>query len=182
MDRHIDAPPDESVPQPRSEAPLGANGNGVNGNGTDGNGVNGNSADGNSADGNGTGAGPLRVVVADDVDGVRELICLVLELEPDFTVVGRAANGAEAIELVVETAPDLVLLDVAMPVLDGMAALERVRRLAPAAQVVMFTGFSEPTLRADALALGAVDVVEKGLEPNLLVERLRQVCHRSSPA
>jgi DNA-binding NarL/FixJ family response regulator len=122
------------------------------------------------------------VVVADDADGVRELVCLLLEMEPDFTVVGRAANGAEAVDLVAETAPDLVLLDVAMPVLDGIAALPRVRRLAPGARVVVFTGFSEPTLCADALALGAMDVVEKGLGLSLLVERLRDICRRPLPA
>jgi DNA-binding NarL/FixJ family response regulator len=128
------------------------------------------------------GGEPLRVVVADDADGVRDLICLLLEMEPDFTVVGRAANGVEAVDLVAETTPDLVLLDVAMPILDGIAALPRVRRLAPGARVVVFTGFSEPTLRADALALGAMDVVEKGLGLSLLIERLRDICHRPLPA
>ncbi len=128
------------------------------------------------------GAGPLRVVVADDADGVRDLICLLLDLEPDFTVVGRAANGAEAIDLVAETGPDLVILDVAMPVLDGIAALPRVRRLAPAARVVVFTGFSAYTVRDEALALGADDVMEKGLGSGPLVDRLRAVCRRPAPS
>jgi len=129
-----------------------------------------------------SGPAPLRVVVADDADGVRELICLLLELEPDFTVVGRAANGAEAIDRVAETGPDLVLLDVAMPVLDGMAALPRVRGLAPRARVVIFTGFSAHTVRDEALALGADDVMEKGLGSGPLVDRLRAVCRRSALA
>lgn len=127
-------------------------------------------------------SGPLRVVVADDADGVRDLICLLLDLEPDFTVVGRATNGAEAIDLVSATGPDLVLLDVLMPVLDGMAALPRVRRLVPDARVVLFTGFSAHTMRDDALALGADDVMEKGLGSGSLVDRLRAVCRRPAPA
>jgi len=125
---------------------------------------------------------PWRVVVADDADGVRELICLLLELEPDFTVVGRAANGVEAIDLVAATGPDLVLLDVAMPVLDGITALPRVRRLVPRARVIVFTGFSAHTLRDEALALGADDVMEKGLGSGPLVERLRAVCQRPATA
>ncbi|ONH29926.1 response regulator [Pseudofrankia asymbiotica] len=124
----------------------------------------------------------MRVVVADDADGVRDLICLLLDLEPDFTVVGRAANGAEAIDLVAETGPDLVILDVAMPVLDGIAALPRVRRLVPGARVVVFTGFSAYTVRDEVLALGADDVMEKGLGSGPLVDRLRAVCRRPAPA
>ncbi|MDT3438613.1 MULTISPECIES: response regulator transcription factor [unclassified Pseudofrankia] len=127
-------------------------------------------------------SGPLRVVVADDADGVRDLICLLLDLEPDFTIVGRAANGAEAIDLVAETGPDLVILDVAMPVLDGIAALPEVRRLVPGARVVVFTGFSAHTVRDEALALGADDVMEKGLGSGPLVDRLRAVCRRPAPA
>ncbi len=125
---------------------------------------------------------PVRVVVADDADGVRELICLLLDMEPDFTIVGRAANGAEAVDVVAETGPDLVLLDVAMPVLDGIAALPRIRRLVPGARVVVFTGFSAHTVREEAVALGADDVMEKGLGAGPLIDRLRAVCARSSPA
>ncbi|MBX6389174.1 MAG: response regulator [Frankia sp.] len=117
-------------------------------------------------------------MVADDADGVRELLCLVLDLEPDFTVVGRASNGAEAVDLVTRTRPDLVLLDVAMPVLDGIAALPRVRRAVPGARVVIFTGFSAYTVREEALGLGADDVLEKGLGTPLLVDRLRALCCR----
>lgn len=121
-------------------------------------------------------AAPVRVVVADDADGVRELVCLLLEMEPDFTIVGRARDGAEAIDVVLRTGPDLVLLDVAMPVLDGIAALPRVRRAVPTARVVVFTGFSAYTVRDQALALGADDVLEKGLGTGPLIERLRAVC------
>ncbi|ADP84270.1 response regulator transcription factor [Pseudofrankia inefficax] len=128
------------------------------------------------------GPAPVRVVVADDADGVRELICLLLDMEPDFTIVGRAANGAEAVDVVAQTGPDLVLLDVAMPVLDGIAALPRIRRLVPGARVVVFTGFSAYTVRDEAVALGADDVMEKGLGAGPLIDRLRAVCARSAPA
>ena len=117
-----------------------------------------------------------RVVVADDADGVRELICVLLETEPDFTVVGYARDGAEAVEVVANTAPDLVLLDVAMPVLDGLGALPELRRIVPDACVVVFTGFSEESLRDEAMALGADALLEKGVATGLLVDALRDAC------
>jgi DNA-binding NarL/FixJ family response regulator len=123
------------------------------------------------------------VVVADDADGIRDLLCLLLDMEPDFTVVGRACNGAEAVEVVARTEPDLVLLDVAMPVLDGLAALPEVRRAVPRARVVIFTGFSAHALRDQVLALGADALMEKGIDTGPLVDRLRKVCRapRSAP-
>lgn len=125
--------------------------------------------------------GPYRVVVADDADGLRELLCLLFDTEPDFTVVGRATNGAEAVEVVSRTGPDLVLLDVAMPVLDGIGALPRVRRAAPEAHVVIFTGFSGGSLREQVLALGADELMEKDLSTGVLLDRLRQMCRRPRP-
>ncbi|WP_020572749.1 response regulator transcription factor [Parafrankia discariae] len=123
-------------------------------------------------------AGPFRVVIADDADGLRELLCLLFDTEPDFMVVGRAANGAEAVEVVTRTAPDLVLLDVAMPVLDGIGALPHVRMAAPDARVVIFTGFSENALRDEVMALGADELMEKDLSTGALLDRLRQMCRR----
>ncbi len=140
---------------------------------------------GDPAPGDGAGPGaaeppptvaPRRVVVVDDADGVRELLCLLLGTEPDFVVVGAAANGAEAIDEVVRTAPDLVLLDLAMPVLDGLGALPRIRRVAPHATVVIFTGFSEDALLDRVLALGADALLEKGLATGPLVDQLRRLC------
>ncbi|SBW28697.1 response regulator receiver protein [Candidatus Protofrankia californiensis] len=121
----------------------------------------------------------VRVVVADDADGVRDLVCLLLDMEPDFVVVGQARDGAEAIEIVSCTEPDLVLLDVAMPVMDGLTALPAVRRVAPRARVVIFTGFSEQALGEQASALGAHALIEKGLAVDSLVDRLREVCGRA---
>ncbi|WP_261557751.1 response regulator [Frankia tisae] len=125
---------------------------------------------------------PRRVVVVDDADGVRELLCLLLGTEPDFVVVGAAANGAEAIDEVIRTVPDLVLLDLAMPVLDGIGALPRIRRVVPQATVVIFTGFSEDALLDRVLALGADALLEKGLATGLLVDQLRRLCAAPRPS
>jgi CheY-like chemotaxis protein len=73
-----------------------------------------------------------RVVVADDEATMRELMRTVLSLEPDFEVVGQAGDGAEAVALVTELRPDLVVIGVSMPVMDGLQAIERIRQVAPA--------------------------------------------------
>jgi DNA-binding NarL/FixJ family response regulator len=115
-------------------------------------------------------------VVADDADGIRDLVCLLLDTEPDFTVVGRARDGAQAVDVVAETIPDLVVLDVVMPVLDGLGALPQVRRIAPDACVVVFTGLSEQSVRDKALALGADALVDKSVATGPLAEVLRNAC------
>jgi DNA-binding NarL/FixJ family response regulator len=112
--------------------------------------------------------------VADDDDGVRDLVALLLGLEPDFDVVGCARNGAEAMSLAEETSPDLVVLDVSMPVVDGLAAASGIRRFLPAAHLVMFTALTDAALESEARAAGANAVLEKGAAGvQTLVERLR---------
>jgi DNA-binding NarL/FixJ family response regulator len=124
---------------------------------------------------------PIRVVVADDADGVRELVCLLLDLERDFEVVGQARDGMEAVGVVAATRPDLVLLDVAMPVLDGLTALPRVRAAAPAARVVVFTGFTADSLAREAAERGAHALIEKGTGADALIAQLREVVVRPLP-
>ena len=112
--------------------------------------------------------------MADDDDGVRDLVALLLGLEPDFDVVGCARNGAEAMWLAEETSPDLVVLDVSMPVVDGLAAASGIRRFLPAAHLVMFTALTDAALESEARAAGANAVLEKGAAGvQTLVERLR---------
>lgn len=123
----------------------------------------------------------VRVVVADDADGPRELICLLLDMESDFTVVGRARDGAEAVNVVADTGPDLVVLDVAMPVMDGFTAFSGVRAAAPRAKVVFFTGSGEAASEK-ARALGADGLIEKNGSVDTIVPRLRSVCRAESVA
>ena len=120
-------------------------------------------------------AGPARrsVVLVDDAADLRRLLALVLEAEGDFTVVGQAGDGETAIRLVADTCPDLVLLDLAMPVMDGLTALPRLRESSPDSRVVVLSGFSAATAEQQARAGGAVDYVEKGIGVPALVERLR---------
>jgi DNA-binding NarL/FixJ family response regulator len=121
---------------------------------------------------------PVRVLVADDSDGVRELVILLLDMESDFTVVGQAKDGLEAVERAGQLQPDLVVLDVSMPRLDGIAALPRILAAAPGARVALFTGMAEPSLEREARAAGADALLAKEMGAATLVGTLREVCRR----
>jgi DNA-binding NarL/FixJ family response regulator len=114
-----------------------------------------------------------RVLVVDDAANLRELLTLLLDAEDDFVVVGSAADGAQAVERAAELNPDVVLLDLAMPVMDGLQALPELRRLLPTARLVVFSGFEEESLARAALAAGADAYIEKGTSVLQLVSRLR---------
>lgn len=117
-----------------------------------------------------------RIVVCDDHSAFRELVSMVLGLENGIEVVGEAADGVEAIEAVRLHTPDVLLLDVAMPNMDGLEALPFVRDACPATQVVMVTAFGSESIRERALAAGAVAFIEKGLDVTELVEQITQIC------
>jgi DNA-binding NarL/FixJ family response regulator len=117
---------------------------------------------------------PVRVVLVDDALEIRELLRFILEREPDFTVVAEAAEGAEGVRAVIETVPDLVLLDVGMPVMDGLAALELIRADCPSAVVVMFSAFGDPSdVARRSVALGAQGYIRKGDTLAGLADQLR---------
>lgn len=124
---------------------------------------------------------PTRVLVIDDADGVRDLLCTLLDCEEDFAVVGRAGDGREAIAMAAATQPDLVVLDVAMPVMDGVTALPGIRRAAPAARVAVLSGFSTLALERAARQAGADAYLEKGMGVATLVERLRVIARGPRP-
>lgn len=116
-----------------------------------------------------------RLIVADDADAIRMLLRAVLELEPDFELVGEASDGLEAIDLVQRHEVDLLLVDLSMPVLDGLETIQRLRVSHPQLRVVVYTGHASPQIEERARALGAADFVLKGTGPDELVARLRRV-------
>jgi DNA-binding NarL/FixJ family response regulator len=106
----------------------------------------------------------LRILVCDDSAHIRELVRLVLEME-GHSVVGEAENGRRAIEEAERHQPDVVLLDLSMPIMDGLEALPEIRRVAPETRIVVLSGFDNPSLVARALELGAESYVTKGGDP-----------------
>ena len=103
----------------------------------------------------------IRVVVADDQTAVREGLVLLLDLLDDVEVVGAAADGEEAVRLVDEHGADVVLMDLRMPRLDGVAATQRIRTDHPATQVVVLTTYAEDADILTALGAGALGYLTK---------------------
>lgn len=105
---------------------------------------------------------PIRIVLADDHHLVRQGIRALLEKAEDIEVVGEAADGQEAIELVERLAPDVLLLDVAMPRLDGIQAIERIVATSEVTRVIVLSMYSDETLVRQALRNGASGYLIKG--------------------
>jgi DNA-binding NarL/FixJ family response regulator len=103
----------------------------------------------------------IRVLVCDDSDAFRALLRYTLQEDPGIEVVGEAGDGVAAIEAAERLQPDVVLLDLTMPILDGMDAIPSVLGRAPATQVVALSGWAADRMQQAALDQGAIAYVEK---------------------
>ncbi|MFE4950977.1 response regulator [Leifsonia sp. NPDC056665] len=117
----------------------------------------------------------IRVVVADDQAIIRDGLVTVLGLLPDVEVVGSAADGAEAVALAVAERPDVVLMDLRMPVLDGVGATERIVREAPGSAVLVLTTFADDDSILTALRAGARGYLTKDAGRAELASAVRAV-------
>ncbi|MFH8406735.1 response regulator [Streptomyces sp. NPDC018019] len=118
-------------------------------------------------------AGPVRVLLADDEEMIRHGVRLILRHAEDIDVVAEAANGAEAVELAARQPVDVALVDIRMPVLDGLAAIEQLVRLDPKPQVVMLTTFGDEENVTRALQAGASGFLLKDEGPQELISAVR---------
>ena len=118
---------------------------------------------------------PIRVFVADDHGLVLQALYLALEPHPEIEIVGEAKSGSEVLPRVAETNPDLVLLDIRMPGLDGLQVLDRLQKLYPEIKIVMLSGVDDPELATEALRRGAKAFLGKGIDPADVAPVLRQV-------
>jgi DNA-binding NarL/FixJ family response regulator len=116
-----------------------------------------------------------RVLVVDDAANLRELLTLLLDTEDDFEVIGTASDGEQALAVAEALRPDIILLDLAMPVMDGMQALPLLRQMMPSARIVIFSGFEQAGLVDEALSVGADAYLEKGASVMQLVQLLREL-------
>ncbi len=115
----------------------------------------------------------IRIVIADDHSVVRQGLQMFLALEDDLEVVGEAANGVEALRLAHELLPDVVLMDILMPEMDGIAATEAVRRELPSVEVIALTSVLEDKKIFDAIRVGAIGYLLKDTESEKLCQAIR---------
>ncbi len=117
----------------------------------------------------------LRVLVVDDQAMVRGALAALLDLEDDLDVVGQAGNGREAIEILDQQASDVVLLDVEMPIMDGITTCEAIRSRFPGVRVLMLTTFGRPGYVQRALDAGAAGFIVKDAPSEQLAEAVRRI-------
>ena len=118
---------------------------------------------------------PIRVLVVDDHELFLQGLQTVLEIEDDISVVGRAADGQEALALASGTSPDIVLMDVRMPGRDGIAATGAIKRAVPHARIVMLTVSDEESDLFEAIKAGAVGYLLKSISPHEVADAVRAV-------
>ena len=117
---------------------------------------------------------PCRVLLIDDEKILRSLLRMMLHRTGRYEVVGEAGDGHEALALAPEVAPDLMLLDIAMPRMGGLEALPGLLQLVPDARVLVLSGFASDAVAETARTAGAHGYLVKGLAPKELVEALDQ--------
>jgi DNA-binding NarL/FixJ family response regulator len=122
----------------------------------------------------------IRILIAENQPLIRRAFAAMLELEPDFTIVAQAADGAEALEAARRWQPDIVLMDVQMPRLNGIAATMQIVRDCPKAQVIMLTTFDTDDLVFDAICAGAQAYLLKDADEEEILETIRAVSRGQS--
>ena len=113
---------------------------------------------------------PVRVLIVDDHAVVRQGLITFLELQDEIEVVGEASNGKEALAKVKELKPDVVLMDLVMPVMDGLTAIKEVKQLRPETEVIALTSFADDEKVFTALRSGATGYLLKDVQPTDLVK------------
>jgi DNA-binding NarL/FixJ family response regulator len=122
----------------------------------------------------------IAVLICDDEPALRFLLQVVITLHEGMSVVGEAADGDEAIAQARLLQPDVILLDLAMPRRTGLDALPEINRVAPAAKVIILSGFSASFLEDDVAAHGVAGYLQKGIEPEEILAAIELVAAEST--
>jgi NarL family two-component system response regulator LiaR len=123
----------------------------------------------------------IRILIADDHAIVRKGIRALLSTEPDIEVIGEAGNGAEAVALAQKTSPDVILMDLVMPKVDGIEATRQISEQQPGARILVLTSFAADDKVFPAIKAGALGYLLKDSGPDALVQAIHQV-HRGEPS
>jgi DNA-binding NarL/FixJ family response regulator len=122
----------------------------------------------------------IRIIVVDDHEGIRENLAFLLSIHDDFQVVGLAENGAAAVEKAAALQPDVILMDYAMPQVDGVDAIRHVVELCPTVRVIGYSWHDEETVGHSMLEAGAVAFVRKGKDLKGLIHAIREAAKQES--
>ncbi len=117
----------------------------------------------------------IRVLIVDDMPQVRRELRTLLPLLDDIEIVGEAGDGQSAIEAAAALQPDAILIDVEMPILDGLEATRRIKQASPATRIIILSIHNDATVRAQARSAGADDFVDKGASLNTLLQAIKTI-------
>lgn len=120
-----------------------------------------------------TATNPIRILVVDDHDMLRRGLAAFLHAFPDLCLVGSTSSGIEAIRLCQELHPDVVLMDLIMPEMDGVTAIERIHQKQPEIKIIALSSFNEEKLVKDALRAGATSYILKNVSPEELADAIQ---------
>jgi DNA-binding NarL/FixJ family response regulator len=123
----------------------------------------------------GTLGGMIKILLVDDDPNIRRGVRMNLALEPDFSVIGEAGDGWEALRLVRELQPDVAVMDIRLPSLDGLGAAERLHKSQPQCAVIILTLYDEPSYRARAEQIGVAAFIPKQKTDGELVNAIRKI-------
>ena len=118
----------------------------------------------------------VRVLVVDDYEPFRRFVCSTLKQRSDLQVIGEASDGLEAVRKAEEMQPDLILLDLGLPGLNGLEAARRIRKLSPESKILFVTQESSADVMQEALSLGALGYVVKAYAGRDLLAAVEAVC------
>ncbi len=117
----------------------------------------------------------IRVLLADDHIVVREGLRVLVETEGDIEVVGEAKTGREAVDMTLQLHPDVVVMDIAMPLLNGLQATRQILKTAPATRVLILSAHADPEYVEQVVLLGGAGYLIKQTSADILVEAIREV-------
>jgi len=126
-------------------------------------------------------AEPIRILLADDRSMFRQAIASLIAMQDDMVVVGQAGNGLEAIEQAHALGPDLIVMDIEMPVMNGVEATRHIKEQLPGIKIVMLTVSEDDDFLFDAIRFGADGYLLKNLSPEQLYDLLRAVMRNETP-
>jgi two-component system chemotaxis response regulator CheY len=120
------------------------------------------------------------ILVVDDNPDIRQTLCRVFKREADFEVCGEAENGREAIIKALELSPDLIVLDLSMPIMNGLYAARELKRLMPTVPLMMYSAFGDGFVEQQARLVGISELVSKSQPATILVSKARSLLSRTA--